>query len=52
VAYEDIVGEAKLGEIFPVAWQIRKKGEVKTCWYEAKILQLSGKFIFYCCVLL
>ena len=52
VAYEDIVGEAKLGEILPVAWRIRKKGEVKTCWYEAKILQLSGKFIFYCCVLL
>ncbi|CAB4012773.1 Hypothetical predicted protein, partial [Paramuricea clavata] len=42
VAYEDIVGEAKLGEILPVAWRIRKKkGEVKTCWYEAKILQLS-----------
>jgi hypothetical protein len=50
---EDITVEAKLGEIRPVAWRVKKKkkGEVITSWYEAKILQFSGKLIFYSCVL-
>jgi hypothetical protein len=43
VKEEAITGEAKLGEVRPVAWRVKKKkkkGEVITSWYEAKILQL------------
>ena len=51
VKEEDIAGEAKLGEIRPVAWRVKKKrGEVMTSWYEAKILHFSGKLIFCTCV--
>ena len=39
VKEEDITGEAKLGEIRPVAWRVKKKkGDVIPSWYEAKIL--------------
>jgi hypothetical protein len=36
-----------------VAWRVKKKkGDVITSWYEAKILKFSGKLIFYSCVLM
>jgi hypothetical protein len=50
VAYEDIVGEAKLGEILPVAWRIRKKSKragMKQKYFNYPV-SLYFIVVFYC----
>ena len=45
------VGNKSTSGLEPWRVKKKKKGEVITSWYEVKILQFSGKLIFYSCVL-
>ena len=48
VRYEDISWEPSLGTISLVAWRVmKKKVLVTSSWNQAKVIQFSGKSIFY-----